>query len=148
MRRIGTFAALSAAMAMSWAASEAQAQVFTGPTIIGGNSHGRFHSHLARRELDRQRLHAAAHARGLTPRQHATLHRLMDNERAFDSALHDDFHFHRPPVVFLPPATRASMNPFGGSPHGGNYFYWLSREYVQGRVPKAEFNRQFYGIGR
>ena len=40
------------------------------------------------------------------------------------------------------------LDPFGGSPNGGNYFYWLSREYAQGRVSQKEYNRQVYGIGK
>ncbi len=86
----------------------------------------------------------------MTPTEHARLHRTLNRQRALDGRLHDDFHFDRsqPPVVFLPPATRASFDVFGGNPDGGNYFYWLSREYAKGRVSKKEYNRQVFGIGK
>jgi hypothetical protein len=61
---------------------------------------------------------------------------------------HHHHHHVPPPIIFLPAPTRSSLDPFGGNPQGGNYFYWLSREYAAGRVPKAEYNRQVYGIGR
>ena len=75
--------------------------------------------------------------------------RLLDEERLSDDQFHSDFHFgpSLPAVVFVP-ATRVSMDPFAGSPNGGDYYYWLTREYSQGRVSKAEFNRRMYGIGR
>jgi hypothetical protein len=139
-------------------AAEAKAQII-GPTFIGpsiggptfgpGGNHAWLHSQLARREFQRQARHAAAHEQDLTDAEHARLHRRLNRQRARDLHRHDDFHFGTlPPVVFLPPATRASRDPFAGSPHGGNYFYWLSREYAKGRVSKEEYNRQVYGIGR
>ncbi len=154
MRRIGILVAVTVLGSM--AASEASAQII-GPTIIvpgvgggGFGSHARLHNQLARREIQRRAIHAAAHQQGLTPAEHDRLHRRLNRSRARDAHLHDDFHFDHtlPPVVFMPPATRASLDPFGGNPNGGNYFYWLSREYAKGRVSQKEYNRQVYGIGK
>jgi hypothetical protein len=154
MRRLGIAAVV--AVVGTLAASEANAQLigpsFIGPvapTFVPGNSHAQFHNDLAHREFQRRALHAAAHRQGLPPVEHARLHRMLNRQRAFDARLHDDFHFGAsPPVRFLPPATRATQDPFAGTPKGGNYFYWLSREYAKGRVSKSEYNRQVYGIGK
>ena len=149
MRRVGIFVAVAVLGAV--VAAEANAQII-GPTIIGPTfvpGNGGLHNQLARRDFQRRMLHAAAHRQGLTPAEHARLHRRLNRDRALDSHLHDDFFGPSlPPVVFLPPATRATIDPFGGNRQGGNYYYWLSRQYAQGRISKTEYNRQVYGIGR
>ena len=147
MRRASILAALGLAVASL--GRSASAQVVISPRVAPSHSHSRARDQLARREFQRQGLRAAALRQGITPWQLMTLDRLLDEERLQDGQFNDTFSFgpSLPPVIFLPPTT-GSTDPFAGSPNDGNYYYWLSRQYAQGRVSKAEYNRQVYGIGR
>jgi hypothetical protein len=43
-------------------------------------------------------------------------------------------------VPIAPPV----VDPFAGSPRGGNQWYWLSQQGAQGRVPWSTVNRMMY----
>jgi hypothetical protein len=146
MLRIGATAAVLVGLAAL--ASEAKAQIIVGSGFGVQRGHSRaFHRELTRRELHRQRIHALAHEEDMTFSEHARLHRSLNRDRFLDELAHEEFHRRNDRVFFAPvypSGVFGSRDPFAGSPRGGNFYYWLTQEHAQGRVPRSTYNKLMY----
>lgn len=134
---------LTGALAAMAYAAPAEAQYYYNPGYGYGYNpyyYGYVNPGYGQREQERRELIRQGYRQQISPREMARLQGTLGQERYYDRRGYTPYWSQTRPGVSQP-----NSQPFRGSPNGGNYYYWLSQQAAQGRLPQSTVNQLMYG---